>query len=158
MNALAKPFFLTKRIQHARETIKQEAKSLGFLLLFFLVLFLVLFAQEPWTSTTRTVVSIFLFLVLPGYIFMLQWKSALNFAERIVIGTTALAAGLGVFGYVLGLFGIGFTLSLFIVPAAFCVSGILLIEHSTTSSKYSTPNHASPTNKQSATEESLDTK
>ena len=148
MIALAKPLFIRERVLSIRETITHEAKSLGLLLLFFLVLFALLFSQEPWTSTARTVVSIFLFLVLPGYVFMLQWKSSLCLTERIVIGTTALAAGLGVFGYVLGLLGIGFTLSLFIVPLAFCACGIWLIA----------PNHPSPSNKQSTTEEPLDPK
>ncbi len=64
------------------------------------------FYRQDFITTTRTALSLFWMLTLPGYALLCYWKEKLGFMERIVIGTAAGAAVTAIASYYLGIAGL----------------------------------------------------
>lgn len=96
-----------------------------FLLIAFILIFLmmkIVFFKENFFVVIKIISALFYLFVLPGYFAMLFWLDKLDFKERLLIGTGAGAAFLGITSYLLGLLGIDI-----FVWAIFCPLLIILV-------------------------------
>ncbi len=87
----------------------------------------IVFYRQDFITTTRTALSLFWMLTLPGYALLYYWKEKLGFMERIVIGTAAGAAVTAIASYYLGIAGLhvkyhGIVLPIAMLVAAFVVA------------------------------------
>lgn len=106
--------------------LKQEAKWLAAAFAALLVILYITYRDENITTVARTAAAIYWLFVIPGYAVMLHWRGHLGFVERVVVGTVAAMAVVGVSSYYLGLIGLKLQNQTLILPAAVIVISFAL--------------------------------
>ena len=106
--------------------VKKELMILAALLIAIAIVFKIIYYNESIVVVLRTVLAIFWLFVIPGYFFMLNWRSHLGLPERLVVGS-ALSAGLvGIVSYYAGIIGIGVSWHWALAPFVLIIIGIFL--------------------------------
>ncbi len=109
-----------------KKAIKGEAAGLLAAAAAMIVIMKIVFYRQDTVTTTRTALSLFWMLTLPGYALLYYWKEKLSFAERIVIGTAAGAAVTAIASYYLGLLGVHVKYHGTILPIAMLVAAAII--------------------------------
>ncbi len=86
----------------------------------------IVFYRQDFIATTRTALSLFWMLTLPGYALLNYWKEKLGFMERIVIGTAAGAAVTAIASYYLGIAGLHVKYHWIVLPIAMLIVAALV--------------------------------
>ena len=113
----------------ALDKIREIARELPWLGAVFIIMFAALkiaYYNEGLMSVLRISAALFWLFVLPGYAFMLHWKEKLSLSERIIVGTAASAAVVGILSYYLGILGITVYSHVLLVPAAVIAVSVAL--------------------------------
>ena len=108
------------------DTIKNELKYTGLLILLALIIFKIAFYKENLIIVIRTVLSLFWLFVIPGYFIMLYWKENLGFIERIIIGIALSASVVGIFSYYHGIIGLNIKFHAIIFPILLILIGLTI--------------------------------
>ncbi len=90
------------------------------------VIMKIVFYKQDIAATTRTALSLFWMLTLPGYALLCYWKEKLGFMERIIVGTAAAAAVTAIASYYLGALGLHVKYHGIVLPVAMILAGVAL--------------------------------
>lgn len=93
------------------------------------------FYRQDFITTTRTAMSLFWMLTLPGYALLCYWKEKLGFMERIVVGTAAGAAVTAIASYYLGLLGLHVKYHGIALPVAMLIAAAVIAKIESKSGK-----------------------
>lgn len=88
----------------------------------------VVFYRQDFVTTTRTALSLFWMLTLPGYALLYYWKEKLGFTERIVVGTAAGAAVTAIASYYLGIAGLHVKYHGIVLPIAMLIVAAVAVK------------------------------
>lgn len=108
--------------------IKTEALRLLAVAAAAVVIMKVVFYKQDIVTTTRTALSLFWMLTLPGYELLYCWKEKLGFMERIIVGTAAGAAVTAIASYYLGLLGLHVKYHGIVLPIAMLIAAAVAIK------------------------------
>ena len=110
----------------ALDRLKKEVTFIGIVFLATYGIFQAVFIKENPISVIRTVAGLYWLYILPGYAFMMMFEDKLEAVERLIIGTLAGMAVVGVVGYNLTVIGINMRYHFIILPPAMISLGIFL--------------------------------
>lgn len=108
------------------ESIKDELKMLGLLLVISIVGFQIVFYKEGFLSTLRFVLSLFWIFVLPGFTLMYYWSDKIDFAQRLIAGVAVSAGVIGIASYYIGLLGLDIRYHSVLLPLIMLSVGLFI--------------------------------
>ena len=98
--------------------LRSELKSLIAAFAVVAVLMKIAYNNEDITDVLRVSAALCWLFIMPGYFLTLYWKESLGFLERIVIGSIAAIAVVGITSYYLGLVGLMLQNQTILLPLA----------------------------------------
>ncbi len=99
----------------------QVRNELKLLILAFVIVAAVIriaYNKESTTEVLRVSTSLFWLFIIPGYLMTLYWKENIKFIERVVVGSIAALAVVGITSYYLGLVGLKLQNQTILLPLA----------------------------------------
>ena len=115
-----------KEIALDKSEIKNEAIGLISTAAILVIAMKMIFYRQDFITTTRTALSLFWMLTLPGYALLYYWKEKLGFMERIVAGTAAGAAVTAIASYYLGIAGLHVKYHGIVLPVAMLIASAIV--------------------------------
>ena len=101
--------------------LRSEFKSLIGTFVVVAAVLKIAYNNEGMADVLRVSASLFWLFIMPGYFLTLYWKESLGFLERIIMGSIAAIAVVGIISYYLGLVGLKLQNQTILLPLAIIV-------------------------------------
>ncbi len=112
------------KFDNVKQMMSREWKSMLLVIIGILAVAYIAFFKESFANILRAAAGFIWLFIIPGWFLMSYWRNKLTFTQRMLFGTMISAALTGMFSYYLGLWVLGISKQIILLPLALIAVGI----------------------------------